>query len=363
MGLRGTLEKQYLRSNKRFADAFNYFLYDGEQVVDPDKLHEIDSTEIAMPYGKDGAKSPVQRFRDQIRTWEVLQMADDRTIYVVLAAEAQDKVHYAAPVKDGLYDFMNYAKQVSEAAASYRKKKDNSNTTITNQTDLNGGESDGSIDATMDDKDGMRQDSGTGQADMDGVKVTSGEFLSGFHKGDYLMPVVTLMIYFGSGEWDGPMSLHEMFLPEIRDDKNLMAAVPDYKLNLLTPGSIPDEDFGKFQSEFGAAMFFLKKQNTGSMEEWIYEFNKRFGIVDRQTAELVNTLSNSKLAIEEVEDERGVDMCQAFERSIEKKEQETTVNHIKKMMVNLKFTVEQAMDALSIPQEKRSIYAGLVKNS
>ena len=86
MGLRGTLEKQYPRSNKRFADAFNYFLYDGEQVVDPDKLHEIDGTEIAMPYGKDGAKSPVQRFRDQIRTWEVLQMADDRTIYVVLAA-------------------------------------------------------------------------------------------------------------------------------------------------------------------------------------------------------------------------------------------------------------------------------------
>ena len=280
MGLRDTLEKQYLRSNKRFADAFNYFLYDGEQVVDPDKLHEIDSTEIAMPYGKDGAKSPVQRFRDQIRTWEVLQaMADDRTVYVVLAAEAQDKVHYAAPVKDGLYDFMNYAKQVSEAAASYRKK-DNSNTTSTNttgtnQTDPNGGESDGSSGITRDGKKGAEEVDriGADQADMDGVKVTSGEFLSGFHKGGHLMPVVTLMIYFGSGEWDGPMSLHEMFLPEIRDDKNFMAAVPDYKLNLLTPGSIPDEDFDKFQSEFGAAMFFLKKQNTGSMEEWIHEFD------------------------------------------------------------------------------------------
>ncbi|MBR1636193.1 MAG: hypothetical protein IJ682_14205 [Lachnospiraceae bacterium] len=148
MGLRDTLEKQYLRSNKRFADAFNYFLYDGEQVVDSDKLREIDSTEIATPYGKDGAKSPIQRFRDQIMTWEVLQaMADERTVYVVLGAEAQDKVHYAAPVKDGLYDFMNYAKQVSEASASYRKK--DSSRTGTNSGDE---ESDGNGDAAKTDK-------------------------------------------------------------------------------------------------------------------------------------------------------------------------------------------------------------------
>ena len=358
MGLRDTLEKQYLRSNKRFADAFNYFLYDGEQVVDPDKLREIDSTEIATPYGKDGAKSPIQRFRDQIMTWEVLQaMADERTVYVVLGAEAQDKVHYAAPVKDGLYDFMNYAKQVSEASASYRNKF------ISTQTGTESVSQDRGT--SQDDKDGTSQE-GTGQksatnvGDDGTIRVTSGEFLSGFHKGDHLMPVVTLMVYFGSGEWDGPMSIHEMFLPEIRNDKRLMAAVPDYKLNLLAPGSIPDEDFGKFRSEFGAAMFFLKKQNTGSMEEWIHEFNE-------QTAELVNTLSNSKLAIEEVEDERGVDMCQAFERSLknatDKREQETLVASIKNVMESLQCTVEKAMDIIKIPQEKRSIYAGLVKNS
>ena len=41
-------------------------------------------------------------------------------------------------------------------------------------------------------------------------------------------------------------------------------------------------------------------------------------------------------------------------------EQQTTVTHINDIMKNLKFTVEQAMDALSIPQSQRSIYAGLV---
>ena len=41
-------------------------------------------------------------------------------------------------------------------------------------------------------------------------------------------------------------------------------------------------------------------------------------------------------------------------------ERETTVDHIKKMMANLKLTLVQAMDALSIPQSQRDIYASLV---
>ena len=41
-------------------------------------------------------------------------------------------------------------------------------------------------------------------------------------------------------------------------------------------------------------------------------------------------------------------------------EEQTTVKHIKEIMTNLKLTVEQAMDALSIPQAKRATYAGLI---
>ena len=42
------------------------------------------------------------------------------------------------------------------------------------------------------------------------------------------------------------------------------------------------------------------------------------------------------------------------------KEQQTTVTHITDIMKNLKLTIEQAMDALSIPQSQRSTYASLV---
>ncbi|MBR1855429.1 MAG: hypothetical protein IJ794_20180 [Lachnospiraceae bacterium] len=49
------------------------------------------------------------------------------------------------------------------------------------------------------------------------------------------------------------------------------------------------------------------------------------------------------------------------EEKVNEKEQETLVSSIKNLMTNLKFTVEQAMDALNIPPAQREIYAGLVK--
>ncbi len=69
------------------------------------------------------------------------------------------------------------------------------------------------------------------------------------------------------------------------------------------------------------------------------------------------------------EDEKGVaSMCKVLEemrneaaKDADKKAVErTTVSHIKEIMDKLKYTVDQAMDLLSIPQSQRSTYAGLV---
>ena len=36
----------YMSDNTRFADIFNFFLYDGEQVINPDNLRELDRTAV-----------------------------------------------------------------------------------------------------------------------------------------------------------------------------------------------------------------------------------------------------------------------------------------------------------------------------
>jgi DNA-binding NarL/FixJ family response regulator len=91
--------KQYLSNPVFFADAFNYLLYDGEQVIKPENLQELDTTELTVPYGNN-ARVPVQKYRDLLKLWNA--MMDENAIYVILGAELQDKVHYGMPVKDGL---------------------------------------------------------------------------------------------------------------------------------------------------------------------------------------------------------------------------------------------------------------------
>ena len=49
-------------------------------------------------------------------------MTDGKMEYVLYGAENQAEIHYAMPVKTNLYDALEYAGQVEEAAKSHRKE-------------------------------------------------------------------------------------------------------------------------------------------------------------------------------------------------------------------------------------------------
>ena len=49
-----TVTKEYIQNPIIFADAFNQFLYHGNQKIDPAQLTELDTTEIVIPYGGNG---------------------------------------------------------------------------------------------------------------------------------------------------------------------------------------------------------------------------------------------------------------------------------------------------------------------
>ncbi|MCD8159384.1 MAG: hypothetical protein LUD77_11025 [Clostridiales bacterium] len=101
MGKIDVLTKNYVRNKKIFADAFNYYIYDGEQVIKPESLREIDTGTVSVPYGEDdtGIKTqPVQRIRDAFCS----VMADDETVYMLLGIENQTEDHFAMPVKNML---------------------------------------------------------------------------------------------------------------------------------------------------------------------------------------------------------------------------------------------------------------------
>ncbi len=118
-----TITKAYVQDASIFADIFNYYVYQGRQVIEPEQLKERDSTKIALPYGADGAVVPVQKFRDVQKLYAA--MTDGKIEYVLYGVENQRRVHFAMPVRNGLYDMLDYAGQVEEAASRTKKKGKN----------------------------------------------------------------------------------------------------------------------------------------------------------------------------------------------------------------------------------------------
>ncbi|MBR6025222.1 MAG: transposase [Firmicutes bacterium] len=325
MATQDTIGKWYMSDNAIFADAFNFLLYDGEPVIKPEKLREADTTEIALPYGNN-ARLTVQKYRDVKKIWAAKE--DGKAVYILLGDELQSKVHYAMPVKDMLYDAIDYSKQVEDARRSYQKSKDDDGEFSFENGDLR-------------------------------IRLTGEEFLSGFRKTDRLMPVITATIYFGPDEWDGPLSLHDMMDVE---DKRLLRAIPNYWINLIAPARIDDADFEKFRTDLGLAMKVLKYQDKGTVRQVIWDLGHRK--VGRSTAEFLNVQAKLGLVFEEPAEEGEVDMCKGMEMVINSERADATENNllqnIRSLMETVKFTAEQAMNALKVPTADQPRLAGLL---
>ena len=257
--------KKYMSDNAHFADAFNYLIYDGRPVIDPAALHPLDSAEIVIPYGND-AREAEQKYRDVLKLWHA--MTDGQAIYVVLGGEIQANVHYAMPVKDMLYDSLQYAKQVEEAKKSYKNQ------------------------------DGKEQK----------FRLTGAEFLSGFRKEDKLLPVITLAIYLGADDWDGPICIHEMLNTQ---NEQLLQFVQDYRINLIAPTQIADDDFLKFSTDFGKVLQYIKYSKDKKKLYEITHEGDRFRNIDEESANLINVTTGSELKYEVKGGQ--VDMCTAID--------------------------------------------------
>ena len=275
MGKVDTVTKAYMRKNNIFADAFNYLIYDGKPVVNPEQLRELDTTEIALPFGlQENEKGPsndlVQKYRDILKSAVVMQ--EDEAAYILLGIENQTDIHYAMPVRNMIYDALQYGKQVADTAANHRKN------------------------------------------DKSFRKRTSGEYLSGFYKEDVLKPVVTLVIHFGADEWDAPLSLHEMM--EVRSEK-LLHYIQDYRIHLIDPANLTEEDLVKFTSSLREVMEYIKYSKDKDNLARILKDNPRM-VIDREAAMVIKTITNTSIEIAEGKEE--IDMCEAVEAMLSESE-------------------------------------------
>ena len=312
MGKVDTVTKAYMRKNNFFADAFNYLIYEGKPVVDPERLRELDTTEIALPFGlRENEKGPsndlVQKYRDILKSAVVMQ--EDEAAYILLGIENQTDIHYAMPVRNMIYDALQYGKQVADTAANHRKN-------------------------------------------------------DRFYKEDVLKPVVTLVIHFGADEWDAPLSLHEMMGTQ---NEKLMHYVQDYQIHLIDPAKLTQEDLNKFTSSLREVIEYIKYSKDKEKLSRILKDNSRM-LIDREAVLVIKTITNTAIEISEKEEK--IDMCKAIDDMLSEREAKGEIRGIEigefRMLVKQvkkgRLTIEEAAeDAAMSVEEFRKVMESNVR--
>ena len=265
MGQQDVTLKEYLSDPERFADAFNGGLFRGKRIIDPSRLRELDPSEIHLsPAGKGTKarhrKAVTGKVRDLLK--QATLMADDRHAYLILGIENQKKVDYAMPVRAMVYDALRYDRQLRGIRRKNRKSGN----------------------------------------------VKGAEYISGFQKTDCLLPVITLVMYYSPDAWDGAKSLHEMFGS---CDSEILEHVADYKINLMEPGNITEEELNHYTTGLRSVIKYVKYSNDLEKLREALNEDTSYQELDEATAEAIEAVSGKDLNFKP---EGGVvNMCKALD--------------------------------------------------
>lgn len=250
-----TVLKNFWRDNARFADLFNAVLFDGESVIKPEALEEAD-TDLSAILKFGNHTETLQKILD------VVKKSAYGVDFVILGLENQQHIHFGMPLRLMVGDALGYLKEYEEIA---KKNKE------------------------------------------EGCWGSTEEFLSGFRREDRLHPMVTICVYYGEKNWDGPFSLTDMLnIPE-----KLKPVVNDYKMNLI---QVRESEQLRFQNPDVQIVFDVSrnifKKNYGRIED-IYRKQE----IDSELGLVIGTITESKELINHALERKGgrMNMCTALE--------------------------------------------------
>lgn len=300
-----TILKNFWKNNERFADLFNAALFEGEPVLKAEDLSEVD-TDVSSLLKFNSHAETVQKILD------VVKKTAYGVDFVIWGLESQQKIHYAMPLRHMVGDAFSYLKEYNEIAAKNRKDKNFS---------------------------------------------SSDEFLSNFKKTDRLHPMITLCVYYGDSDWDGPLCLTDML--EIPD--KIKPLVSDYKMNLV---ELKKSNTMKFHNNDVNMVFDLSR----SIYERNYDkINKIYKdcMIPTEIGLVIGAITESQELINqalEIEKRMGgqMNMCTALEElkkeGIQEGEIKGTIKMSKKFNVSKDDTMKNIINEFSLTKDKAQEY-------
>lgn len=189
--------------------------------------------------------------------------------FIVLGLESQNDIHYAMPLRCLVYDAHSYDRQYREIGDTHRKNRD----------------------------------------------LKGAERLSRFARGDKLIPVITLVVYYGTTPWDAPRSLREMIaMPG--GNPILASLVPDYPMHLLEVQCI--ENMEEYEGELKVLLGFVKYQkNLEALLTFVGENEEICKKLPRETLRTIEAVAEIKELeeyIPNIEEQEVINMCDALQQ-------------------------------------------------
>ena len=315
MGKGNAAVREWMSNPVRFSDLYNGIVFRGKQVVLPEELESAEGETDILLEDKEQKVQEIHRYRDIVMRWK------KGALLVLLACENQEKVHYAMTVRNMLYDSLSYVGQIQQLWKEREKEEKQ--------------------------------------------KMTAPEFLSKWKKDDRLVPVITLVFYYDTEQWDGSTDLHGMLQwgEGEENQKLLREYVPNYRINLVDAGN--QEHLERFQSDLQEILGMLKCR--GNKKELLDYMNKResyFRNVDEETYQVMREFLHSekmlKENVERIEGKETVDMCKALdelyndgiEQGIERGMIRGTIETMKEFNISMEEAIERISKKFEITKEQ-----------
>ena len=265
--------KQYWSRNEEFADFFNAILFNGKMIIRPDDLEEADTDSSVLIENSDAIES-IHLARDTIRIRKRIKTG--KIELVLLGMEHQEHIHYAMPLRVMGMDYSAYKKQYDQNARTIKDQK------------------------------GLSKD----------------EYLSGMKKTDKLIPVITIVVYYGEKPWDGALNIKQM-LDIPRDFRKYVC---DYKMLLVEARKLDSEKNqlqlhnSNNQDFFYLLGIILNNEMSRKQKREIIENYEHSHAISPEVVKTVAGTVSSGVSMDKIR-KRGMKMCTFFNELIKEGEE------------------------------------------
>jgi len=107
MSIKNDLSREYIKNNEVFSDIINYYIFNGEEIIKPNDLHDLDTV-----YSKEIRNASINKIRDIVK--RVCIKETKNNYYSIIGIENQSSIDKYMVIRNYLYDALEYDRQKSK---------------------------------------------------------------------------------------------------------------------------------------------------------------------------------------------------------------------------------------------------------